>query len=90
LTSNQCITEGNFVYGEKVVPFGIGKRVCIGQSLAEREFFMFATGLFQRFNFKQPPNTDLPSYIEIYPEFSITRVPPHFEVVLEKQFEWWN
>ena len=37
--------EGNFVPNEHLIPFGVGKRYCLGQSLAEKEYFWFLTGL---------------------------------------------
>ena len=35
---------GKFVNDEHVVPFGIGKRYCLGKSLADKEYFLFFTG----------------------------------------------
>ena len=50
-----------------MIAFGLGKRYCLGQSLAEKEFFIFFTALMQQFDFKHAPGTTLPSYIDIYP-----------------------
>ena len=33
------------------IPFLIGKRFCLGQTLAEKEFFLFFVGLMQKFDF---------------------------------------
>jgi hypothetical protein len=35
-----------------VIAFGVGKRSCIGQSLAEKEFFIFLSGLLHRYGLK--------------------------------------
>lgn len=54
--------SGHFVDDEQVVPFSIGKRFCVDQSLAEKEFFLFFTGLMQQFEFKKVPSSELPPY----------------------------
>ena len=36
------------------MPFGIGKRVCLGESLANSELFIFFVMLLQRVTFKEP------------------------------------
>jgi cytochrome P450 len=68
-----------------VIPFGIGKRYCLGQSLAEKEFFIFATGLIQQFQFNPDPGSTLPSYVDIFPTFSMARPPPPFKVIIKKK-----
>ena len=76
--------SGKFVPSERVIPFSIGKRVCLGQSLAEKEFFIFFTNLMQQFEFKPEPGTSLPTYQEIYPKSLLRNVPP-YKVVLKKR-----
>jgi len=34
---------------EALIPFSIGKRVCLGETLARDELFLFTSALFQRF-----------------------------------------
>jgi cytochrome P450 family 2 subfamily J len=45
---------------EELIPFGIGRRLCLGDAMAKMELFLFATNLVQRFHFvpkdKRPPN----------------------------------
>ncbi|XP_077538394.1 cytochrome P450 2J1-like [Haemaphysalis longicornis] len=36
------------------LPFGLGKRVCIGESLAKTEMFVFVTELLKKFSFSVP------------------------------------
>ena len=42
--------QGKFVQNPKVVPFGLGKRRCLGETLARVELYMFFTALLSRFN----------------------------------------
>jgi len=51
---------------ESFIPFSIGKRVCLGETLARDELFLFTTSLFQRFDVKPDPNSPRP-VIEYYP-----------------------
>jgi cytochrome P450 len=76
--------SGNFVYDEKIIPFGTGKRFCLGQSLAEKEFFIFFTALIQQFEFRPAPGVELPSYHDIHP-FALLRVVPPYQVVIKKR-----
>ena len=39
------LQNGKFVPDERVVPFGMGKRICLAKSLAEKEFFVFFTSI---------------------------------------------
>ncbi|XP_069951918.1 cytochrome P450 2D14-like isoform X2 [Cherax quadricarinatus] len=43
--------EGKYVKNEGFFPFGIGRRVCVGESLARMQIFVFLASLFQRFTF---------------------------------------
>ncbi|XP_030828396.1 cytochrome P450 2U1-like [Strongylocentrotus purpuratus] len=38
------------------IPFGLGRRECLGAQLAKMESFLLFTNLFQRFEFKLPPD----------------------------------
>lgn len=46
--------EGKLVKSEEIMPFSIGKRVCIGESLARMEIFIVFSQLLHQFNFKLP------------------------------------
>ncbi|PAA93189.1 hypothetical protein BOX15_Mlig029183g1 [Macrostomum lignano] len=47
--------EGRYSPDEHLVTFGIGKRACLGESLARMELFLFLTNLVQRFTFRLDP-----------------------------------
>ncbi|XP_071511308.1 cytochrome P450 2J2-like [Diadema antillarum] len=44
------------------MPFGVGRRECLGFQLAKMELFLFFTNLFQRFVFRIPPGQTQPSF----------------------------
>ncbi|XP_070836480.1 cytochrome P450 2K1-like [Chaetodon trifascialis] len=47
--------EGKFIRREAFLPFSAGRRVCLGESLAKMEIFLFFTSLLQRFRFTPAP-----------------------------------
>ncbi|XP_038078489.1 cytochrome P450 2J6-like [Patiria miniata] len=46
--------EGKFQSREELTPFGIGRRICIGEHLARQELFVLFTHLLHHFTFKNP------------------------------------
>ena len=44
--------SGRVIKEERFVPFGIGKRICIGESMAKAELFIIFTRLMQMFTFE--------------------------------------
>lgn len=55
--NNQLVKHGlkNFI------PFGAGRRLCLGKSLAKCEVFLTLARIFHQFVFKRPPGAPLPS-----------------------------
>ncbi|XP_022080874.1 cytochrome P450 2J6-like [Acanthaster planci] len=46
--------HGNLVRREKFIPFGVGRRFCLGENLAKMEVFLVFTILLHHFTFKAP------------------------------------
>jgi len=76
--------QGQFVSDERVAPFGIGKRICLGQTLAEKEFYIFFAGIMQQFEMLKDPKSSLPSYNfdDSFPK-GIIRSVPTFTLLLK-------
>ncbi|GFO20396.1 cytochrome p450 2u1 [Plakobranchus ocellatus] len=52
---------GNVVKPEAFVPFSMGKRICMGEALANMELFLYSTSLVQRFKLQPCEPGQVPS-----------------------------
>ncbi|XP_071108290.1 cytochrome P450 2C23-like [Haliotis cracherodii] len=69
--------DGKFVKPEELIPFFLGKRACIGESLARMELFLFLTAMIQRFQFQQPEDEQPPT-MEAVPGVTFAPLPFKF------------
>ena len=75
-------TNGKYKHDDHVIPFGVGKRYCLGQTLAEKEFFLFLVGILQKFDINSPPMQKLPSYhLDDNPAPNLVRSCPNYEMI---------
>ena len=65
-----------------MIPFGIGKRICMGELLARNEIFLFTVNLLQNIRFLPPEKKPRPSE-ENY-NASMTRIPDDFYLRMER------
>ncbi|XP_042882010.1 cytochrome P450 2L1-like [Penaeus japonicus] len=49
--------DGKFSSKKGFLPFGVGKRVCMGETLARMELLIFATAVYQSLSIVPPPGT---------------------------------
>ncbi|XP_014049738.1 cytochrome P450 2K1 isoform X1 [Salmo salar] len=69
--------EGRFTKRDAFMPFSAGRRVCLGESLARMELFLFFTSLLQRFRFSPPPGVTEDD-LDLTPSMGFTLSPsPH-------------
>ncbi|MED6249317.1 Cytochrome P450 2K1 [Ataeniobius toweri] len=66
--------EGKFIKRNAFLPFSAGRRVCLGESLAKMELFLFFTSLMQRFQFTPPPGVS-EDELDLTPAVGFT-IPP--------------
>ncbi|KAI8747686.1 cytochrome P450 2J1 [Biomphalaria glabrata] len=71
--------KGQLKKPEEFIPFGVGRRVCLGESMAKTELFLYLSSLIQRFHLlpvhpDQPPPMD---YI-----YGVTMIPKTYQLRL--------
>ncbi|XP_071961680.1 cytochrome P450 2U1-like isoform X3 [Antedon mediterranea] len=71
-----------FIKHDILMPFGVGRRSCLGESLGKMEIYIFASRLLQSFTFELPECSPRPSF---EPVIGITYTPQYFEVVAKHQ-----
>ena len=79
-------SEGKFenAFAKHFVPFSVGKRFCLGQTLSEQEYFLFLTGILKRFTLSRDESQTLPSYKfeDDYTNRGFIRYAPKYKVHL--------
>ncbi|XP_026995684.1 cytochrome P450 2B4-like [Tachysurus fulvidraco] len=70
--------NGQFCKNEFFLAFSLGPRVCLGESLARTELFIFFTSLLQRLRFSWPH--DAPP-INMDGNMGVVRMPPTFHMI---------
>lgn len=55
------IKNGRVELSDAYMPFGYGKRRCLGESLAKANVFLFTATVLQHFNLRIPDGEDPPS-----------------------------
>ena len=73
--------SNEFEKRNKVYPFGLGRRRCVGEFLAKTELFLFFSTLMQRCAFKKPETES----IDLEPLQTIVNSPRPFRVIVEKR-----
>ncbi|XP_060784434.1 cytochrome P450 2D14-like isoform X2 [Neoarius graeffei] len=75
--SNFLNEQGQFEKPEAFLPFSSGPRVCLGESLARMELFLFLVTLLRRFQFIWPEDAREPDFT---PVFGLTITPKPYRM----------
>ncbi|KAG7175766.1 Methyl farnesoate epoxidase-like 1 [Homarus americanus] len=75
--------DGSLRKDERLIPFGKGRRICPGESLARMTSFMLFAALSQRFTFALDPKVPVHN---TEGKFGFTLGPPEFKVFAEPRF----
>ncbi|XP_051515577.1 cytochrome P450 2J4-like isoform X2 [Myxocyprinus asiaticus] len=70
--------NGHFCKPESFIAFSMGPRVCLGETLARTELFLFITSLLQQIRFSWPPKA---KHINMDGIIGIVRYPQPFNIV---------
>jgi cytochrome P450 len=74
--------DGKFQKSDALMAFGYGKRVCLGETLARDEIFLFLTNLFHRFSIRVADENPNPT---LEPNFGFKLSPRDFKVVMAER-----
>uniref|UniRef100_A0AC34RBX2 Cytochrome P450 n=1 Tax=Panagrolaimus sp. JU765 TaxID=591449 RepID=A0AC34RBX2_9BILA len=74
-------SSGNLKKIDELMPFGLGKRQCLGESLARMELFLILSNLFR--HFEVLPEKDAPPSMEKL--WGIAMQPEPFKIRVEKR-----
>ena len=83
MTPERFLDEsGRFVKDERLIPYLVGRRQCLGMSFAQTEIFMFLTNIVREFKVSQDDNNPLP---EPTPTMGFVMGCPKFRVQLSER-----
>ncbi|XP_076465283.1 cytochrome P450 2U1-like isoform X4 [Babylonia areolata] len=69
--------EGKLIRSDELIPFSMGRRMCLGESLARMEMFLYLATLVQHFRFLPVEEGQLPSLEGI---FGLTHRPKPYKI----------
>jgi len=75
-------SKGRFIKDERLIPFGLGRRSCIGEELARNQIFLFLGSLLQQLRFLPPDNHPAPNPENCNAKY--IRIPEDFYFKAEK------
>jgi cytochrome P450 len=75
----------NIVKHDSYMPFSLGRRQCLGMSLANDTLFLFTSAIFQRFYVKPDPTDDGNALNKIRPTTKMINDPEPFRIIVSQR-----
>ena len=73
---------------ERFVPYGFGKRMCMGESLAKDTLFVFFASLLKHLKFEAPATQPLPDPDNYTDGFALMPKPFYVNIKVIKNIKW--
>ncbi len=77
LISRYLGSDGKFSPDPRVIPFGVGRRRCLGELLARMSLYLFFTGILSRFDLKKARDGD---HLTSKPMHGVTLTPHPYKI----------
>ena len=74
--------SGSFVKDERLIPFLVGRRQCLGMALAQTEMFLFFTNIIRQFKVSEDRDSPLP---DPTPTMGFVMGCPEYQVRMEER-----
>ena len=82
IRSRHLDDNGKFVKSNRIIPFSIGSRNCLGENLARSEVFLFIVRMLQKFEVLPNPDEPVPSMEGV---FGVVNTPPQYQIVMKEK-----
>ncbi|XP_055957225.1 cytochrome P450 2C31-like [Patella vulgata] len=69
---------------QQLMPFGVGRRICVGESFAKSRIFLYVTSLLQKFNFRPDGNPLAPEDSKLW-TLNAAMHPPFLKCIIEQR-----
>jgi len=74
--------NGNFIKSNRIIPFSIGSRNCLGENLARSEVFLFIVKMLQKFEVLPNSENSKPSMNGVA---GLVNTPPHYPIIMKEK-----
>ena len=74
--------NGKFVKSNRIIPFSIGSRNCLGENLAKSEVFLFIVTTLQKFEVLPNSYAAVPSMEGVS---GVVNTPPKYQIVMKER-----
>jgi len=74
--------NGKFIKSNRIIPFSIGSRNCLGENLARSEVFLFVVAMLQKFEILPNPEDPNPPMEGVA---GIVNSAPHYHIIMKEK-----